>query len=259
MFFFPGKIIDYFYPVLNDGTGMKKESGPFRFKQFIVHHDRCAMKVGTDAVLLGAWTNVAGAKTILDIGTGSGILSLMLAQRTPSNTKIDAVEIEQSDFLQATENARHSPWPEKINVHHTSIQTYQTQTQYDLIICNPPFFVNSLLPPSPSRKQARHTGALSNGDLLAAVKRLLSRAGTFSVILPTAEGVQFQSAAKEFGLYPSRLLAFFPRKQKTSERWLMEFTFKQQSAPTEKLILHDQGNQWSDEYKALTGDFYLHV
>ena len=241
------------------GTGMKKESGPFRFKQFTVHHDRCAMKVGTDAVLLGAWTRVAGAKMILDIGTGSGILSLMLAQRTHSSTRIDAVEIEQSDFLQATENARNSPWPEKINVHHTSIQSYQTETQFDLIICNPPFFVNGLLPPSPSRKKARHAGSLSNRELLVAVKRLLSRAGTFSVILPTAEGVQFQYVAEEFGLYASRLLAFFPRKQNPQERCLMEFTFKQRSTLTEKLILHEQGNQWSKEYKILTRDFYLRI
>jgi len=238
---------------------MKKESGTFRFRQFIVHHDRCAMKVGTDAVLLGAWTSVAGAKTILDVGTGSGILSLMLAQRTPAETRIDAVEIEQPDFLQATENARQSPWAEKINVHHTSIQSYQTEKQYDLIICNPPFFVNSLLPPSPSRKQARHTGSLSNRDLLAAVIRLLSRAGIFSVILPTAEGVQFQFAAEELGLYPSRLLAFFPRKQKPPERCLIEFTFKQRSPFTENLILHEQGNQWSEEYKTLARDFYLYV
>src|SRR6266850_1577807 len=152
---------------------MKKERGPFTFKQFIVHHDRCAMKVGTDAVLLGAWAGAAGAKTILDIGTGSGIIALMLAQRTPSYARIDAVEIEQSDFLQASENAQNSPWPEKIIVHHTSIQEYQTDSQYDLIICNPPYFINSLLPPSPFRKQARHAALLPNRDLLTAVKRLL--------------------------------------------------------------------------------------
>src|SRR5258706_14565711 len=105
---------------------MEKERGPFAFKQFIVHHDQCAMKVGTDAVLLGAWTSVTGVKTILDIGTGSGILALMLAQRTSSNARIDAVEIARSDFLQAVENAQHSLWREKINVHHTSIQSYLT-------------------------------------------------------------------------------------------------------------------------------------
>jgi len=244
---------------MNDGIGMKKDNGPFRFKEFTVHHDRCAMKVGTDAVLLGAWTNVAGARTILDIGTGSGILSLMLAQRTPSNTRIDAVEIEQSDFLQAEENARNSPWPEKITVHNTSIQSYQTELQFDLIICNPPFFANSLLPPSPSRKQARHAGSLSSRDLLASVKRLLSRAGTFSVIFPTEEGARFQSAAKEFGLYAARVLSFYPRKQNPPERILMEFTFKQRPVLAEKLILHEQGNQWSEEYKILTRNFYLQI
>ena len=153
---------------------MGKKTSPFAFRHFIVHHDRCSMKIGTDAVLLGAWTRVAGAKTMLDIGTGSGILALMLAQRASPEARIDALEIAQPDFLQANENARHSPWPEKIKVHPTSIQAYRTKTKYDLIVCNPPYFINSLLPASPSRKLARHTTSLSNSDLLSAVKRLLS-------------------------------------------------------------------------------------
>ena len=235
---------------------MKKERGPFTFKQFIVHHDQCAMKVGTDAVLLGAWASVAGAKTILDIGTGSGILALMLAQRTPSNTRIDAVEIAHPDFLQATKNVLRSPWPKKITVHRAPIQLYQTDTKYDQIVCNPPYFIDSLLPPSPSRKQARHTGSLSSRDLLAAVKRLLSNDGTFSVILPTVEGIHFQSLGEEFGLYTTRQLAFFPRKQKPQERWLMEFSFEEKVHETETLVLYSQGNEWSDEYKFLTRDYY---
>jgi tRNA1Val (adenine37-N6)-methyltransferase len=238
-------------------TGMEKERGPFAFKQFVIHHDRCAMKVGTDAVLLGAWTNVAGVKTILDIGTGSGILALMLAQRTPPTTRIDAVEIAQPDFVQATENTRNSPWPEKIKLHHTPIQTYRTETKYDLIVCNPPYFINSLLPSNPSRKQARHTGSLSSRDLLAAAKGHLSKAGTFSIILPTAEGIQFQSMAEEFGLYNSRRLAFFSRKQKPQERWLMEYSFQDRAHVTETLILYEHGDEWSEEYKILIRDFYV--
>ena len=236
---------------------MGKERGPFTFKQFVIHDDRCAMKVGTDAVLLGAWTSAAGAETILDIGTGSGILALMLAQRTPSNTRVDAVEIAQPDFIQATENARSSPWPEKINMHHVAIQSYQTDTRYDLIVCNPPYFINSLVPPTLSRERARHAGSLSSRELLAAVKGNLSKAGTFSIILPTVEGIQFQSAAKEFDLYPSRRLAFYSRKQKPQERWLMEFSFEERDCVTETLVLYGSGNEWSEEYKLLARDFYL--
>jgi len=237
---------------------MEKERGhPFTFKQFVIRDDRCAMKVGTDAVLLGAWASTAGAETILDIGTGSGILALMLAQRTRSNTRIDAVEIAQSDFIQATENAGNSPWWEKINMHHVAIQSYRTNTAYDLIVCNPPYFINSLVPPTLSRERARHAGSLSSRELLAAVKGNLSKAGTFSIILPTVEGIQFQSAAEEFDLYPSRRLAFYSRKQKPQERWLMEFSFEERDCVTETLVLYGSGNEWSEEYKLLARDFYL--
>ena len=237
---------------------MEKERGhSFTFKQFVIRDDRCAMKVGTDAVLLGAWASTAGAETILDIGTGSGILALMLAQRTPSNTRVDAVEIAQPDFIQTTVNARNSPWPEKINMHHVDIQSYRTNTAYDLIVCNPPYFINSLVPPTLSRERARHAGSLSSRELLAAVKGHLSKAGTFSIILPTVEGIQFQSAAKEFELYPSRRLAFYSRKQKPQERWLMEFSFEERNYVTETLVLYGSGNEWSEEYKLLTRDFYL--
>jgi len=237
---------------------MEKEKGrPFTFKEFVIRDDWCAMKVGTDAVLLGAWASTAGVETILDIGTGSGILALMLAQRTSSNTRIDAVEIAQPDFFQAMENARNSPWREKINLHHVEIQSYQSNTAYDLIVCNPPYFINSLRPPTLSRERARHAGTLSSRELLAAVKGHLSKAGTFSIILPTAEGIQFQSVAEEFGLYTSRRLAFFSREQKPQERWLMEFRFEKRAQDTEKLVLYGYGNEWSEEYKLLTRDFYL--
>jgi len=124
-------------------------------------------------------------------------------------------------------------------------------------VCNPPYFINSLRPPTLSRERARHAGTLSSRELLAAVKGHLSKAGTFSIILPTVEGIQFQSAAKEFDLYPSRLLAFYSRKQKPQERWLMEFSFEERNYVTETLVLYGSGNEWSEEYKLLTRDFYL--
>jgi len=233
------------------------ENNSFRFKQFVVHHDRATHKVGTDAVLLGAWVNTTGVQSALDIGTGSGVIALMVAQRTSSLAKIDAVDIEQNNFLQAAENIAGSPWPEKIRVHHATVQEFFPQQKFDLIVSNPPYFVNSLLPVGSQRRKARHTTSLSYNELLTAVKRLLMPSGKFGVILPTSEGDQFQSIAMEFGLYCSRRLAFFSRKQKPQERWLVEFTFTPADPFTETLVLYHEGNKWSDEYKTLTGDFYL--
>ncbi len=236
---------------------MDRTYPPFRFKQFEIRHERCTMKVGTDAVLLGAWVTVSGAKRLLDVGTGSGVLALMLAQRTSKEVKIDAVEISHDDFVQAEENAANSDWQEKITNHHTSIQEYVSEIRYDLIVSNPPYFMKSLLPASNRRKQARHTLSLSYDELVIAAKRLLSPTGIFSVILPTSEGDRFLSLASASGLHCSRRLAFYSRKQKTQERWLMEFSFKPVSMVTESLVLYDRGMEWSDEYKNLTRDFYL--
>ncbi len=229
----------------------------FHFKQFVVNHDSSTHKVGTDAVLLGAWANTSGAKTVLDIGTGSGVLALMLAQRTDKQTQIDAVEIDESNFLQASENIVGSLWAEKVCVLHSSIQDFFPNKKYNLIVSNPPYFVNSLLPPATHRQKARHTTSLSHPDLLMSVKRLLIPQGKFAVILPTAEGDKFQFMAREFGLHCSRRLAFYSRLQKPQERWLLEFTDTPTNPINETLILHLYEKEWSEEYKALTREFYL--
>jgi tRNA1Val (adenine37-N6)-methyltransferase len=232
-------------------------SDSFRFKQFSVRHDRCAQKVGTDAVLLGAWATTTGAKTILDIGTGSGVIALMLAQRTEQNVIIDAVELHRPDFLQASENILNSRWSSRMKVYPAPIQEFVSPVKYDLIVSNPPFFANGLAPPSDSRKQARHTMFLTYSDLLVAVKRLISTTGRFSVIFPTAEGQQFKLMAAESGLFCSRELAFFSRREKPQERWLMEFDGRSGVKISETLVLYTQEDKWSEEYKKLTHDFYL--
>jgi tRNA1Val (adenine37-N6)-methyltransferase len=215
------------------------------------------MKVGTDGVLLGAWATVEGAKNILDIGTGSGLIALMLAQRTSPDACIDAVELGESDVGQAKENVGQSPWPEKIIVHHTAIQNYTTVKKYDLIVTNPPYFLNSLAPPSDRRKEARHTATLSYQDLLDAVTRLLSDTGTFSVILPTIEGNIFQSLAITHGLYCSRQTAFFSRAEKPQERWLIEFTRTPLIPVADTIVLYERLEEWTKRYAQLTRDFYL--
>ena len=236
---------------------MTKSGKYFQFKQFNVHHDRCTMKVGTDGVLLGAWTTVGQAKSILDIGTGSGVIALMLAQRSGKDTSIDAVEVEAQDAAQALENVSGSPWPEKIKIHHTPIQQFASGGTYDLIVSNPPYFINSQQPPDAKRLQARHTVVLNYADLLQAVKKHLDPTGTFNIVLPFTEGLQFIDLAKAFSLHCSRQWSFRTRKEKPIERWLLEFSREEKIVNMGEILLYDQGTNWSPEYRHLTKEFYL--
>lgn len=236
-----------------------KRRADFHFKKFSVAHDRSTHKVGTDGVLLGAWVNVGHAKRILDIGTGTGVIALMLAQRSIDTAHIDAIEIESGDASQAEENIRRSPWPEKIHVINTSVQAYIPSMKYDLIVSNPPYFINSWKPPDNKRSAARHTHELSYEELLHATSRLLNDQGVFGVILPYLEGTMFIEMAKSSKLFPRRQLIFRSRNNKPPERILVEFSRQQPDPESEELILHSEGNNWSDAYKNLTRDFYLKI
>ncbi len=229
----------------------------FHFKFFSVDDDRCAMKVGTDAVLLGAWAEVTDAKTILDVGTGCGVIALMLAQRTNSEVHIDAIEIENEDAAQAGENAWRSPWPNKISVLQKSIQEFEPPHCYDLIVSNPPYFNNSHLPPSRVRAQARHIQNLSYEELILHAVRVLYPTGKLAVILPFQEGNHFKTLATTKGLFLHRQLAFFSRKEKPQERWLFEFGFAPHALQEENLVLYETGDIKSNAYLSLTNDFYL--
>lgn len=233
-----------------------KRKTHFHFKQFAVRHDQCTMKVGTDAVLLGAWANISNAKRILDIGTGSGVIALMAAQRT-SDTRIDAVEIQRQDAEQASENVVNSPWPTRIFVHNIGIQEFTVPEAYDVIVSNPPYFNNSLEPPDKRRHQTRHTVSLNYGTLITAVRSFLKPDGRFNVILPYTEGLQFIELAAQSMLYCSRKFSFRTRSTKPIERWLLEFSY--QKAPIEEgeVKLYEKGLEWSESYVALTQDFYL--
>lgn len=235
----------------------ERRKDTFDFKLFRIKHDRCTMKVGTDAVLLGAWVSAEGASHVLDIGTGSGVIALMLAQRTESIALIDAVELEEEDAKQARENVMDSPWPAKVVIHHSKIQDFHPPHPYDLIVSNPPFFSNSWLPPNNQRKQARHTQTLTHVDLLQHVKRLLAPQGIFAIVLPTVEGDQFKLQATAFGLFCQRSLAFFSREGKPQERWLLEFSLARTTPTTEKLVLYQRDEIWTEDYTRLTFPFYL--
>lgn len=230
---------------------------PFEFKKFSVHHDRCAMKVGTDAVLLGSWVDVGKAKKILDIGAGSGVIALMLAQRTVDTVHIDAIEIEKEDASQAEENVLRSPWLNKISIFEKSIQEFDRGIQYDLIVSNPPYFVDSLLPPTPHRARTRHTQQLTYDELITHSIRLLHPSGTLTVILPVLEGNYFKQLASKNGLHLKRQLSLYSRKEKPQERWLFEFVFSKVLPKEEKLVLYETTNVKSNDYIKLTKGFYL--
>ena len=228
----------------------------FRFKQFQIAHDRCSMKVGTDAVVLGAWVDCQNTTHVLDIGTGSGVIALMLAQRTGTETKIDAVDVEPDDCAQACENFLNSPWPHKINIYCHDIRLFNAAVSYDLIVSNPPYFQNSMLPPSEKRKVSRHTHSLTHEELLLSAKRPLKSTGRLAIILPYTEGVSFITEATHFGFHCIRQTNFRARAEKPIERMLLEFSFQAKQKIETELVHYAHLEKWSIEYIQLTKEFY---
>jgi tRNA1Val (adenine37-N6)-methyltransferase len=215
------------------------------------------MKVGTDGVLLGAWTDVDGIASVLDIGTGSGLIALMLAQR--SSAAIDAIEIEEKAFSQARENIAESIFKERISVFHTSLQEFHPQRCYDLIVSNPPYFSQSLKNPQEEKTLARHSDTLSQEDLLSFAAQHLSKDGRLSVIFPVEEGLSFIKKAKELSLPCRRLTRVIPREGAEAKRLLIELSRNGDVSCETSDIQIETGirHHYSDEYRQLTQDFYL--
>ena len=232
----------------------------FVFKKFSLHQHKCAHKVGTDAVLIGSWAEVSKATTILDIGTGTGIIALMMAQK--SNAQIDAIDIEQGSFEQATENASHSIWSERIHVYQKSLQNFaqDADKKFDVIITNPPYFVDSSKAPDEERNHARHTDTLTFADLILGVKKMLSDKGMFYIILPTKEAIDFKALAEKNNFYLVKLLRVKTKSTNDLEkRHIMLFKFTKEVFSEQILSIENEGrHNYTDEYKKLTGDFYLH-
>lgn len=228
----------------------------FRFKQFTIQQGNCAMKVGTDGVLLGAIAPVEQAKSILDIGTGTGLLALMLAQRCPT-ASIDALEIDTDAAQQAQENVAQSPW-KHIRVMHTALQDYATEHTYQLIVSNPPYFVDSLKAPAANRNLARHTDSLSFTDLLHGVDRLLHPEGNFWVILPHNETERFQQLAMQVGLFVYHKIHVYPRADKPAKRIVMGFSKVSKAVTEENLTIeNEQRHDYTPAFAQLTAPFYL--
>lgn len=233
-------------------------NGSFAFKQFTIKQDKCAMKVGTDAVLLGAWICPNGSKKILDIGTGTGIIALMLAQK--SQGKITAIDIDKSSTEQATSNVMESSF-KNIQVVHVSLQDLAntTEERFNLIVTNPPYFIDSLKSNDGNRTIARHADLLPFEDLISSVKKLLDEKGKFCLILPKNEAGIFREMAKQKGLYLSKLLRIRTRSDKdTEKRHIMQFEFKETEFSESTLVIEsDRNMKYSDEYRELTKDYYL--
>lgn len=235
-------------------------SKPFRFKLFSIAQDRCAMKVGTDGVLLGAWADVANAKMILDIGTGTGVIAIMMAQRN-ANAIVHGVEVEESAAQQAQENMEASPFSERLNAFALDIQTYAkiTDRKYDLIVSNPPFFTGGTLSATQDKMNVRHTVKLPHSDLLHAVKQLLSPNGKFCVILPLIEGLRFKELAERVGLYCTKIIEVRPRAEKAVERLLLQFENHPHQLHQATLIIqvNEGRHEFTEAYTALVKDFYI--
>lgn len=231
----------------------------FQFKQFKIEQDRCAMKVGTDAVTLAAWTPLNNNPfTILDIGTGTGVLSLMLAQRSNAE-QIDAIEIDEDAYEQATENFENSPWNDRLFCFHAGLDELvaEPEDDYDLIISNPPFYTENYKTSDPSRDIARFNDALPFEELIEAAAILLSENGIFSVIIPFKEEEGFLALAKEFELYPLKITRVKGTPNSEIKRSLLAFTRFEQKPLINELIIEITRHQYTSEYTELVKDFYL--
>ncbi|GAB2968098.1 methyltransferase [Hymenobacter coalescens] len=232
----------------------------FQFKHFRIEQAACAMKVSTDACVLGAVADVAGARRILDVGTGTGLLALMAAQRNPL-AQIEAVEIDAAAAGQAARNAAASPWGARLRVHPLSLQAYAATrpAPFDHILCNPPFFRRSLRSPDAARTTARHAApdTLSFAELAAFAAAHLSPGGRLTVLLPPPEMREFEQEARRSGLYPGGGLVLQHRPGSRPLRHITTFGCEPQPLTTTALVIHDQDESYSEAFRTLLRDFYL--
>ena len=231
----------------------------FTFKQFHIDHSKCAMKVGTDGTLIGAWASIPYEQcAILDIGTGTGLIAIMAAQRA-AQAQVVGIDIDSDCIEQARENVAASSWSERISIIHSALQEFTSTKAFDVIISNPPYFVDSLLSPDDKRSTARHTTTLSFNDLCDGVLCLLASDGIFALILPPTEAERFLSVARG-RLFLTRRCDVWSTPESGVKRVMMELQKQppKELPQLEKLIIEDSGPMgYSAEYRQLTRDFYL--
>ena len=229
----------------------------FHFKHFSLYHDRSTMKVGTDAVLLGAWAEVKPTDWVLDIGTGCGILPLMLAQK--GIAKVHAVDLDEASSLEAAENFQASQWSRQLFAFHADIRKFTMQCAYDLIISNPPFFINSYKSDTDRKNQTRHTDtSLSFVELASAVKRLLKPDGRFVLVLPERESHDFIPIAEKYHLFVHKCQQIIPMEGKEPNRVNLELRFgKPESVQVTELVMRKADNSFTEAYNDVVKPYYL--
>ena len=235
----------------------------FQFKEFTIQQEKSAMKVGTDSILLGSWVALDIENSILDIGTGTGLLALMLAQRSDALT-IDAVEIDDNAYTEAVTNFENSPWGDRLFCYHTSIQEFAREMiedsdfqedKYDLIIANPPYFDPSKI--ISSRSIARQTHRLTHMALLKNTKKLLSKTGRLALVIPFEIEDFFIKLAQNLGFFVQRILRVKDTEKAIYKRSLVQFGFQKTQLVVSEMILKNEDKSYSDSYIQLTKDFYL--
>lgn len=229
----------------------------FRFKEFELSNERAAMKLGTDSVLLGACVDVNGVKSVLDIGTGTGVVALMIAQRTDESSRplIEAIDIDLPSVEEAKENFENSPWADRLRVFHSALQDYPLK-EYELIVSNPPFFDNSLLNPDYRKSGARHTFSLSYIDILEYARQCLSPQGRLALILPAEEEKRLIRAAVSYSLYPRSILRLRTVERKSPKRIVIEFSKIRTETIISELTMSRDG-EYTPEYRKLVEAFLL--
>lgn len=232
---------------------------PFKFKQFTIEQDRCAMKIGTDGVLLGAWVSLKNNPfSILDIGAGTGIIALQLAQRSHAEM-IDALEIDENAYEQCVDNFENSQWGDRLFCYHTSLEEFveEIEDKYDLIISNPPFYSEDYKTSNEIRDIARFNDALPFDELIESASLLLSDEGVFAVIIPRKEEENFIKMALEVNLFPNRICRVRGTESSEEKRSMLEFSFEKISPKIENLTIETSRHNYTEDYKNLVQDFYL--
>ncbi len=237
---------------------MKKDTRPFHFKQFSLHHHQSTMKVGTDAVLLGIWANLNNVKTVLDIGTGSGIISLLIASR--AQVLVDAVELDNASAAEAKTNFKNVSFSDRLNIIHADFKDFDRQTnkKYDLIISNPPFFINDLRPKEVTRRIARHTDSLTYSELISGAVNLLNINGKLVVVLPYMHHFNFLDIAKKHGLLLHKKMLIFPKPCKEPNRINLQLGFSRKVPTDEKFIIRNENGKLTSQYLKFVSDYYLY-
>ena len=229
----------------------------FSLKQFTIWQDKCAMKVGTDGVLLGAWVSIEeGARRILDVGTGTGLIALQLAQRCPE-ARITAIEIDREAALQAKENVLRSPWPDRVAVECCDFTDFTSTKKFDLIVSNPPYFVDALRCPDAQRNLARHSDGLNYEVLFGHSAPLLNKDGQISVIIPYEAEKLVVDAAWKNGFSPIRHTDVYTKPGKPCRRQLLSFAMGTPKFGRDSLYIKDENGHYTPEYVALTKEFYI--